>query len=278
VAADYAWIQTREDLVSYSHAKFAAFAAAATAADFRLQAFTLSQIADLTDATQCPDITYNFHDPWAPTVTWNALQVNGGFITNFAASYVTTDVFAFAFSLGSPAVGLVSGQVIARQGNTTLTLWQQTFPATGQKSGTALFSLPQGCWQIYAIAADQAGRVTTAQLILVNSNLCVAPPASTVTAAPVASPAGEFKGWTASSITLTSATGGATIFYQVVAFGAAYNPASWINAGVTPQSIYVYGGHGGKTVWYYASHAGLTDSTPASDDYGYESSGGGNPP
>lgn len=281
LAGDYAWIQMRSDLVTYTHEKFATFAANATAGDFRLQAFTPYAIADLTDANQCPDIAFTFHDPYAPTVAFNSLQVNGAFITNFAANYLTTDVFAFAFSMASPAGSLVSGQIIARQGNTVVTLWNQTFTPTSNKSGVAQFSLPNtGCWHIFGIATDQSGRVTTQQLILVNSDLCINTPTISYAATPVPSPAGDFKGWTAATIGLASATAGATIFYQVVAFGAPYVGGAWVNAGVTPFSgVYVYWGHAAKTVWFYASHGGLTDSIPASDDYGYESSsGGGNPP
>jgi hypothetical protein len=265
----------RDDLVTYTHEKFATFAANATAGDFRLQAFTPYAIADLTDANQCPDIAFTFHDPYAPTVAFNSLQVNAAFITNFAASYLTMDVFAFAFSMGSPAGSLVSGQIIARQGNIVIPLWTQSFAPTAQKSGTAQFSLSNtGCWHIFGIATDQYGRVTTTQLTPVNPDLCINTPTVNYTATPVPSPAGDFKGWTAASISLASATAGAAIFYQVVAFGAAYVGGGWV---AYTGAVYVYWGHGSKTVWFYASHAGLTDSVPASDDYGYEPTGG-NPP
>src|SRR6202043_841160 len=65
-AGDAAWIIYRAELMAFQHQKFQDYASSATPADFRLQAFTSADEADLSDPDLCPDISFTFKDPHSP--------------------------------------------------------------------------------------------------------------------------------------------------------------------------------------------------------------------
>src|SRR5207302_1109360 len=57
--------------------KFPTLASAGGSATFRLQPFNAVSEATLSDATLCPDRSYTFNDPNAPTITWKAHKQGG---------------------------------------------------------------------------------------------------------------------------------------------------------------------------------------------------------
>jgi hypothetical protein len=317
VSGDGAWIVFREDLVSYSHAKFAQYAQTGGPATFRLQAFTKNGEADLSNPDLCPDIDFTFGDPYAPTVNWELPQVSvAGVwtdITNFETLFSKTDIFRFGFEISAPNGALVEARLVGRLGSVELTLWAQSFVASGVALKATTGSLTSdGCWSIILVVKDSSNRVIefplTVPVSLVGhfilgtegfgiygtdgagifeagpggeglaiATICIGSGSQVIM--PVVTPAGATKSWQGAKLTLSCATPGATIYYQVHEYLASA-PAQ--NAPGNGWSLYatpfvVNWGTGKKTIWYYATKAGLTQSFLGRDTYAYSAtdSGGG---
>jgi hypothetical protein len=272
VTADLAWIIYRSDLVTYTHERFAAAAQAGTAAVFRLQAFTANSEADLTDSDQCPDIAFNFTDPWAPKVVWTSLLDNGVAIADFTATFLPTDVFTFGFEMFDANSDLIHGTLCARLGSVELTLWSQIFPPSASQFKSVAFSLPEGHWRIFAIAKDASGRVIEYELRPVGGGSPVslnvqAGGGAGTCATPVADPpAGDYP--TTQHIALSCSTSGATIKYSRVALGAAPGAYSTYSS---PIGVTLTGPSSKWSIYTYATKAGLTDSAVVRNDYWWSS-------
>jgi hypothetical protein len=178
-ANDTAWIVTRSDLVGYTHAYFADYAVNGTSADFRLQAFTAEEDADLTDADLCPDLQYTFRDVFAPTVSWLSLQelLPGGTtfseIADFTAGFARQTRFSFSWRMDSLA-GLAHADLVAQLGSTQVNLWSQDYQGTTSEAGQAVFSLPDiGTWRIFCDVRDTAGRLRQFELAPVGGGAAV---------------------------------------------------------------------------------------------------------
>lgn len=267
VTNDIAWIGFRSDLVTYAHAKFAAYAASATAATFLLQAFTANEEADLTDSDTCPPVSFTFSDPYAPVAVWTSLQKNGVDIASFAVTFLPADVFTFGIKFTDANGDLTEGKLVARLGSLEQTLWSQSFAASAQQLKTTSFSLAtEGTWRVFAVAKDASGRVKEYELAPVGGGAAVQiqimAAGSTVVATPVAdNPGGDYPG-TSITVALSCATAGATIEYSNVAYGAA--PGGFTTYS-TPLHISL--GNPGRTLYARAFKGGMTTSATVRNDY-----------
>jgi hypothetical protein len=163
-AGDAAWIVYRSDLTTYTNAKFKDYAENATAADFRLQAFTGSVEADLTDTDLCPDINFTFKDPHAPIIAWNLLQKKTTSDADFTAitwttSYASTTKFRFAFDVQSTESRITDVELVGRLGSAQIVLTRHTFePTRFAAVPPTVFTFPHdGTWKVFAKVTDIAG-------------------------------------------------------------------------------------------------------------------------
>jgi hypothetical protein len=155
-AGDLAWIIHRRDIVTATHAQFASYAASGAAATFRLQAFTVSDQADLSDTTICPDVAFNFTDPYAPQISWPLLQSRGTsnrppaqwpptYSDDFAdlggaATVGVFDQFKFKMTVSSPDALVQALNLIARYDDgTEVLLLGKIFAPSKTAQATAIF-------------------------------------------------------------------------------------------------------------------------------------------
>lgn len=265
VTGDRVFIGYRTDLVPMWAEQFTAALANLSAATFRLQAGNAEWVSDLSNLTLCPNISYTFNDPYAPTFTFDSVQANGTEIADFTASRATTTDYTVVCTITDASADLTEGRLYARLGATEVTLWSQTFTPSSRQTFTTTFRLPStGTWQVLVSGRDASGRVRQKQLTAGGGNSTVnliVGDAGTV-ASPVASPAGGGYNATQASVTLTSATAGSTIKYSIVNYGAAPGAYSTYSS-----PIWVYWGTGSKTLYAYAEKGGMTTSPVVRIDY-----------
>ncbi len=274
-AGDTAFLIYRDELVTFEHAQFAAFASAGTATTFRLvpsTAWIEGDVADVYDGSTnaggvTAEVAFTFADPFAPTITFISLT-QGGLAVSFATSYATTDAFAIEVRFGSSLGDMATGTVKARLGGTDVVLWSGVLPAGATSAlvtPSVPFTLAEGDWRILASIQTSAGRGTAATLQDSGSDalLQVRAAGSTVTLAPTITPNGFFGNYSTKTTGLACATPGATIHYQIATLGQAAG-GSWTTYGGT----FPVGRN--KTVYAYASASGLSDSAVVSADFEYD--------
>jgi len=144
-------------------------------------------------------------------------------------------------------------------------------------------SATDGCWRIFAVAQDNAGRTREVELAPVGGGdpvqLCIQdadhqPGGGTPTCqTSVADPPGDdYPYQNPFYVTLATATAGATIYYKVVNYGTAAPTPD--GSGANTGGWTAYGAHFsvflsalGKTVYAYAHRAAMTDSPIVRNDY-----------
>lgn len=273
VTGDPVWIVYRADLVPFSHSSFPSYLEGAQAATLRLQSVNAESVADLADAAICPDISYTFNDPYAPTMTFDSVKAGGTEITDFATNYATTTDFAIRATVTDASADLIEARLFARLGTTEVQLWSQTFTDSSRQTFTTTFRLPSnGEWRVYLSGRDRSGRLKQKELTAGGGSSTVSlkigvGTGSTVVAPPSATPPPG--GYVTNSVTLalSCSTAGATIKYSIVTIGAAPGTYSTYTA---PLSIGIVGT--GKTVHAYAEKAGMTTSSVVALDYWRETS------
>jgi hypothetical protein len=270
-ADDRAFILLGEDLVTYSHARFPAYAAAAATATFRLQSFNAWGEADVSDTDVCPDIPYTFDDPYAPDAVWLSVKRNWVEITDFDDDFALTDDFSLtaqATDAGSDLVGLT---LIARLGTDSRTLLAVTTGPTGTLTRSVAFrpsssAMTEGDWRLYVVADDSTGRRREVQMTPggggspVMLRLRTNPGADTAAIAPVATPPGGAVAAFPVAVTLASSTPGATIEYELRELGQA--PTGTWTTYSSPVSV-----TGQKSLYARATAMGLSDSPTVQEDY-----------
>ncbi len=276
-SGDTAFLIYREELVAFEHSQFAAFAAAGTAAIFRLVPSTAWIEGDVTDAYDgstnaggvTAEVSFTFTDPFAATISFVSLTQAGSAVV-FSTTYATTDPFAIQVRFGSPLGDMTTATIKARLGSTDILIWSGTLPP-GSTSTLITPTLPfvlsaEGNWRIIAAVQTAAGRSTAATLQDSGSDAAVQVRAagSTTVLAPTATPAGYIGTHTTTTTGLACATAGATIHYQIVSIGASPG-GSW----TTYTGTFPVGRN--KTLYAYASKGGLTDSPVQSWDFEYDS-------
>jgi hypothetical protein len=273
-AGDIVFIGSRADLVSYQHSKFGDYAENGTAATFRLQAFTAYEDADLTATDLCPDIAFNFTDPYAPVLDWTSLKNDGVDIASFAGTFDPTKGFEFGMQMTDANSDLIEAKLVARLGSVELTLWSANFSPVGTLArSTTFFISTEGIWRVFGVVTDASGRVKEYELrpvgggATVQLNIQAASSSGTVVS-PIASPGGDSYPTPGPNVTLSTATAGATIHYSLVALGSA--PGAYTTYS-SPIHVPLYGSINKRTLWAYASKASMTDSALVRNDYTWES-------
>lgn len=270
---DIAWIVFRSDLIVYQHTLFGIYAQDSESATFRLQSFNANEEADLTDEDVCPDILFDFADPYKPVVEFTLTQADTGSgfvdIADFTTIFSPDDQFKLGFSITDADGDLSEAKLVARLGSLEHTLWSQSFSPSAFQSKQAVFSLDEGEWRIFVVARDLAGRVVEHELTAVGGGsperLCVqAGGGGAQVQVPVANQPSNGYPIHTLTITLTCSTPGATIHYQKVSFGAPLG--AWLTY-TGPFSITI----GTISVYAYAEDGVLTDSNVVRYDYWYES-------
>lgn len=273
---DRAFLIARAAIVPFGHTQFASFAATAEATTFRLvpsSAWSSADVGDVYNASTNPggltlELDFTFANPFAPTITWGAFT-KGGSAVSFATDYATTDAFNLELRVGSSLVDLRSASVKARLGTTDRTIWSGNLGA-GSKSqpiAPVPFKIEtEGDWKLMATVQTAAGRQATATLQNGGNDalLKIRAAGSSACLAPTASPSHFIGTYATKSVTLSCATTGATIKYQIVGLGASPS-GTWLTYS-TPISI-----ARNKTLYAYALKPPLTDSSAISGDFEYDS-------
>lgn len=269
LGGDPVWIVYRDDLVSLYHEQFLAFISDLSTATFRLQSINAESVADLANTTICPDISYTFADPYAPSVTFDSVKAGATEITNFATEYATTDEFQIRATITDASADLIEARLYAVLGSVQLPIWSQSFTPSSKQIITTKWKFPNaGDWRVFLSAKDASGRIRQAELTAGGGSSVVTIKigvGSAVVAAPTISPLPGGYRQSNQTITLSCSTAGATIKYSVVSGGAAPGTYSTYTG---PFSIYLP--INGRTIYTYAEKTGLTTSATVSFDYWYE--------
>lgn len=278
VTGDPCWIIPRANLKALTSEAFPAMLTALSPATFRLQSISAAGEADVSDTGYCPNIAYQFVDPYAPVFTFVSVRASGTEISNFATNYTSATVFSVTAKITDSSADLVEGRLFAKLGALEVTLWNQTFTPCALQQFDTQFTLPNtGEWSVFLAGKDRSGRVRVKALTAgggsstvtlkigvgstgAGSGVTVASP----TAATVPELAGGGGGYKSSnvSVTLACSTSGSTIKYQVVTLGAVAG-GTW----TTYSGEFVVSAYQGKTVYAYALKAGMTDSPVVSWNY-----------
>jgi hypothetical protein len=263
---DQAWIVYRSDLVALYHDAFIGYLTDLATATFRLQSINAESVADLSDTTVCPDISYTFADPYAPNITFDSVKAAGTEITNFATEYTTSTEFSIRATITDASADLVEARLYATLGSTQLNVWSQVFSASSKQIISTAWKFPSnGEWRVFLSAKDASGRIKVKELTAGGGTSTVTIKigvGSTTVAPPTASPYPGGYSQTSKTVTLSCSTAGSTIKYSVVNLGASPGTYSTYTA---PFVVSLTGS--GKTVYAYAEKTGLTTSTTVVFDY-----------
>lgn len=267
---DKVWIGYRSDLVSMTHESFVGYLEALSTATFRLQSANAESVADISDTTLCPNISYTFADPYAPTTTFNSVKSNG--VEMVAGDFLThhhpDERWTIEATITDASADLVGARLFAKNGALELLLWSAEYTASSQQRIVAEFQIPtNGTWQVFMAGIDVSRRIRRKQLtvgggassvnILVQQN-------NTDTAAPSFDPPGI--GFRSSqfpiSVTLTTTTVGAQIKYSIVDLGQAVG--TFTNVAATTTTVVV---GRNKRLWAMADQSGAHPSVLIFHEY-----------
>lgn len=233
--ADKVWIGYRSDLASMTHESFVGYLENLSAATFRLQSANAESVADLSNTTLCPNISYTFADPYAPTTVFNSVKADGTEITDFTVHFETNDRWAIEATITDKSADLIGARLYAKNGATELLLWSADYTPSSYQRVVAEFVLPtNGNWQVYMAGLDTSGRIRRKQLTAGGgtSSVTIQIRGNNDTAAPTFDPpgvgfrAGQFP----ITVTLSTPTAGAHIEYSLVNLGAAVGAYTTITA------------------------------------------------
>jgi hypothetical protein len=229
---DKVWIGYRSDLVSMTHESFVGYLEGLSTATFRLQSANAESVADISDTTLCPNISYTFADPYAPTTTFSSVQKLTSVtantwteITDFTGHFEVTDRFRVDATITDLSADLNAARLYAKNGSSELTLWSANYNDSSVQKVTCEFTLPtKGAWLVFMAGLDRSGRIRIKQLTAGGGSIPVAiniKQNNTETSAPSFSPPGI--GFRSNqfpiSVTLATTTAGAQIKYSIVDLG-----------------------------------------------------------
>ena len=276
---DRAFLIFRAGLTPFTHQSFADVAAAEGTATFRLTPATAwieSAVDDVYDAGDNPqgkttEITYSFLDPYPPAVEWTGIFADDGAGGAFTAVSDLTTVFPAGtrFRLIARITDQnadLSAYTISYflGGNTGVLVAQETVSPTGAISRTFEFTLDkQGAYRVVLSARDRTARVTDQHLTDVGGTdeafILIETDSATDVSAPVITVSGIIGGKRPTILTITCATGGASIFYKIQ--NASTTPPLSTDGGWTaytaPTSFHMLTT---QVIYAYAEKSGLNDS------------------
>ena len=265
---DKVWIGYRTDITPMTHNSFVGYLEGLSTATFRLQAANAESVADLSNTTLCPNISYTFADPYAPTTTFTSVQkltnVSANTwteITDFTGHFEMTDRFRVDASLVDSSGDLTAARLYAKNGSSELTLWSASYTESSTQKITAEFTIPtKGAWQVFMAGIDKSARIRIKQLTAGGGSESVTiniKPNNTETSAPSFTPPGI--GFRANqfpiTVTLKTTTAGAQIKYSIVDLG---QPAgTFTNVAATTATVVV---GRNKRLWAKADVGGAHES------------------
>jgi hypothetical protein len=247
---DKVWIGYRSDLVSMTHESFVGYLEALSTATFRLQSANAESVADLSDTTLCPNISYTFADPYAPTTTFSSVQKLTSVtantwveITDFTGHFEVTDRFRIEANIADASADLIGAQLYAKSGSSEVSLWSANYTQSSNQKVVAEFTIPtKGAWQVFMAGIDTSGRIRRKQLTAGGGSTSVLiniKQNNTETSAPTFTPGGVgFRsGQFPISVVLATTTAGAQIKYSIVNLGAAVG--TFTNVAATSTTVVV---------------------------------------
>jgi hypothetical protein len=228
-----------------THESFDGYLDGLSTATFRLQSANAESVADLSDTTLCPNISYTFADPYAPTTVFTSVKSDGVEMVagDFLTHHHTDERWTIEATITDASADLVGARLYAKNGALELLLWSAEYTPSSQQRIVAEFQIPtNGTWQVFMAGIDVSRRIRRKQLtvgggstsvsILVQQN-------NTQTAAPTFTPGGVgFRsGQFPISVVLSTTTAGAQIKYSIVNLGAA--PGTFTNVAATSTTVVV---------------------------------------
>ncbi len=256
---DVAFCAFREGLNIFTHERFPLATVLESTSTFILtpaSAWVSAEVDDIYDAANNPtglatEYVFQFENKYAPTVVWTDWLTDGA-VTDFTDTFGTTNIFTLSFEVHDPDSNLIQASLLARNGTQEVTLWSAKPDSDETISKTVTFLLGEGTWALVMSMSYATNRIIEYPLLDSGDaevSYDVQPPGGGMVAAPVIK-------WTKSGtnrITITCATAGATIHKITVPL---YDPPGVYNVYTGPYHF-----TGNRTVYAYATHAGLTDST-----------------
>ena len=265
---DKVWIGYRTDIAPMTHNSFVGYLEGLSTATFRLQSANAESVAELSNTTLCPNISYTFADPYAPTTTFTSVQKLTNVtantwteITDFTGHFEVTDRFRVDASLVDSSGDLTAARLYAKNGSSELTLWSASYTESSTQKITAEFTIPtKGAWQVFMAGIDKSGRIRIKQLTAGGGSASVTiniKQNNTETSAPSFTPPGI--GFRSNqfpiTVTLTTTTAGAQIKYSIVDLG---QPAgTFTNVAATTATVVV---GRNKRLWAKADVGGSNES------------------
>lgn len=272
---DKVWIGYRSDLAPVTHESFVGYLEGLSTATFRLQSANAESMADLSNTTLCPNISYTFTDPYAPTTTFTSVQRltsvtanTWSEITDFTGHFEVTDRFRVEATITDASADLIGARLYAKNGATELTLWSADYTESSNQKVVAEFTLPtKGVWQVFMAGLDTSGRIRRKQLTAGGGSTSVLiniKQNNTETSAPTFDPPGiGFRsGQFPISVTLSTTTAGAQIKYSIVDIGAAVG--TFTNVAATSATVVV---GRNKRLYAKADVGGANESVLLYNDY-----------
>jgi hypothetical protein len=246
---DKVWIGYRSDLKIVTHESFVSYLEALSTVIFRLQSINDQSMPDVSDTTLCPDISYTFADPYAPTTTfllvekynqatdlWNPLTV-------FTGHFEILDRFRVTANIIDASADLIGAEMYAKSGSNEISLWSANYTQSSNQKVVVEFGIPsRGAWQVFMAGIDSSGRIRRKQLTAGGGSTSVLiniKQNNTETSAPTFTPGGV--GFRSSqfpiSVVLATTTAGAQIKYSIVNLGAAVG--AFTNVAATSTTVVV---------------------------------------
>lgn len=265
--SDRVFIVYRSDLVPLYASQFVVNLQNLSTITLRIQSANAASVADVSDASICPDISYTFNDPYAPAFTFDSVKADNVEVTNFSTNYATTVEWAIEATITDASADLVGARLFARAGSQELSIWSATYTPSSQQKVVTKWKFPNnGTWQVFLSGVDRSGRVRQKELTAGGgtTSVTIQVRANNDTAAPTFSPpGGGYSSGFPKTVTLATTTSGAHIEYQIVNMGAAAG-TTWTTISATSGTISVASG---KRVYAKAHVSGSNYSTTVFADY-----------
>jgi hypothetical protein len=229
---------------------------------------------DVSDTTLCPDISYTFADPYAPTTTFLLVEKYNQAtdlwdpLTVFTGHFEILDRFRVTANIADASADLIGAEMYAKSGSNEISLWSANYTQSSNQKVVIEFGIPsRGAWQVFMAGIDTSGRIRRKQLTAGGGSTSVLiniKQNNTETSAPTFTPGGV--GFRSNqfpiSVVLATTTVGAQIKYSIVNLGAA--PGTFTNVAATSTTVVV---GRDKRLWAKADQGGAHESVLLYHDY-----------
>jgi len=272
-AGDIAWVLWRKSLAVYKHPLFAAYQR--TGATVNVKAQSINQFG-MSELSETDPVQFTFANIFAPKVQWLGAEARLASETDFGpiswdTEYPPSTTFRLSFSASASDSYLAEIKLVGRMGANEVVLFSSR-DRLAQKTVVATFTLPQpGCWRLFGIATDESGLVAQSEVSIGGSTRTLSIGEGLTALSPVVDPVGGPYKTYPKTVTLTSKTSGASIYYQITQLYGQPQAGQWtLYSG--PIAVY-----SDKTLHAYAAAAGLSNSPIVSEHYYLDQSGRARP-